>query len=132
MNDNLSKIAGGPTRILSAGQSYVSGQEIYGGGGFPTFKGPMVSRIVVLKEGNILTLDEKFQYPDGTMDVQSVLGDLSSITVDIGQNIDGIDLPAGTILVPTRVGFHRIESGTAMLEIHFMHQQAQTALKVGG
>jgi hypothetical protein len=131
MNDNLSKIAGGPTRILPTGDTYEANGE-YGGAGYPVFKSPAVSRIVVLEKGRIVELEEFYQEPTGgPLISQSVLGSLSSVTQDIGQNIDGLDVPAGTILVPTRVAFSKVVSGTAVLEIHLLHQQAQTALKVG-
>jgi hypothetical protein len=131
MNDNLSKIAGGPTRIIQIGDSYEAGME-YGGNNYPVFKGPAVSRIVVLEKGRITELEEYYQdSTGGPLIAQSVIGNLSSDTGDIGQNIDGLDVPAGTILVPTRVAFSKVVSGTAVLEIHLLHQQAQTALKVG-
>jgi hypothetical protein len=129
MNSNLSNISGSPTRIIKDGNSYISGESL-GGGNYPVFKSPMVERIVVLKEGTITELTEKYQEADGTTGTQSVLGNLSDVTGDLGQNIDGLDLPAGTILIPTRVAFNSVTSGTATLELHLLHKQAQTALKV--
>lgn len=131
MNDNLSKTAGGPTRIIQAGQTYEAGVE-YGGGNYPVFKGPTISRIVVLEKGTITALEEYYQESTGgPLVAQSVLGELSTDTGDIGQNIDGLDIPAGAILIPTRVAFSKVVSGTSILEIHFLHQQAQTAVKLG-
>ena len=131
MNSNLSNISGSPTHILNAGDSYVAGEEIGGGGDYPVFKTPKVERIVVLKEGRIGGLTETFQKQDGSIDEQSVLGEFSEVTNDLGQNIEAVDVPAGTILIPTRVAFYRVESLTAVLELHLLHQQAQTAFKVG-
>lgn len=110
MNSLLNKTSGLPTYILSGGE--------------PVFDNT-IERIVVVQDAEIITLSEPFF--EGSSIIDNEVGSSADSFGNVGQNVYGKLLPAGTILIPTAPYFNKVECQSGMLELHLNKTQKLTA-----